>query len=105
VTRSNRTISIAIRHVGFPQYPHTQLLIEITIIEFACIIDTNGITAHHIVNRIGIEITHQQIHVIFQFTTAFQKVSKALDGHVGNGKQLIEQDTKIVIELFLVLEF
>lgn len=82
----------------------TELLVEIAIVDLSVPTDIDCVEAHELFDGIGIEISHQQIHILGELSPTVQKVGKSLDGHVGDGVELVEEDSKILGQLLLVLD-
>mmetsp|Transcript_26530 Transcript_26530/g.56995 ORF Transcript_26530/g.56995 Transcript_26530/m.56995 type:complete len:307 (+) Transcript_26530:529-1449(+) len=81
----------------------SQLLIEIAIVNFPVPTNVYGIEAHELLDGIGVEIPHQQIHVFGELPPSVQKVGESLDRHVGDGEELVEDNPKVLRQLLLVL--
>lgn len=58
----------------------TELLVEIAIVDLSVPTDVDRVEAHELFDGIGIEIPHQQIHVLGELPPSVQKVGKPLDG-------------------------
>jgi len=63
---------------------HSELLVEIAIIDFAAPADAEGVAAHEVRNRRGIKCLDQQLHVSVQFSAVPEPGGKPADGHVGD---------------------
>ena len=53
----------------------------------------------------GVEVVDEEAHVGLCFTFALEAVCEALDGHVGEGEELVELDPEVELELALVVLF
>mmetsp|Transcript_26044 Transcript_26044/g.55809 ORF Transcript_26044/g.55809 Transcript_26044/m.55809 type:complete len:201 (-) Transcript_26044:1001-1603(-) len=81
-----------------------ELLVEIAVVNLPVPTNVDGVQTHEFLDGIGIEIPHQQVHVLGEFPPPVQEIGKPLDGHVGDRKELIEKNPKVLGELFLVLD-
>lgn len=81
-----------------------KLLVEIAIVDLSVPTDVDRVEAHELLDGIGIEVPDQQIHVLGELSPPVQKVGEPLDGHVGDGVELIKENSKVLGQLCLVLD-
>ena len=84
---------------------HVQHLVEITIGKPAVIANADERPAHQPVHRRGIEILFQKVHVGVMPALALQIFLKAVNGHICDGKKLVELDAKMFTQLLFVVGF
>ena len=89
-----------------PVFPlHTELLVEVAVIDFALPTDAQGILAHQAGDRGGVECFDQLFHVGVQLPAMFESGGKAADWHIGKSVESVEIDIKILLQLPFVICF
>ena len=89
-----------------PVFPlHAELLVEVTVIDFASPTDAQGISAHQAGDRGGVERFDQQLHVSVQLPVMFEPGGKAPDGHIGESVEPVEIDVEMLLQLPFVVCF
>ena len=80
----------------FAVFPlHVELLIEITVVNFAAPSDADRVATHQPIDRGRIKIVDQKLHVFFKLVVVPQIGSKARDGQIGNGVKLVKDDAEM----------
>src|SRR6478672_13352399 len=82
---------------------HTELLVEIAIIDFAAPADAEGVAAHEARNRRGIKCLDQQMHVSVQFSAVPEPGGESADGHVGDRVEAVEIDIEMAFQFSFVV--
>ena len=82
---------------------HSELLVEITIIDFAAPADAEGVAAHEVRNRRGIKCLDQQLHVSVQFSAVPEPGCKPADGHIGDRAKAVEINIKMAFQFPFVV--
>ena len=82
---------------------HSELLVEIAIIDFAAPPDAEGVAAHEIRNRRGIKCLDQQLHISVQFSAVPEPGCKPADGYVGDRAKAVEIDIKMAFQFPFVV--
>jgi hypothetical protein len=77
---------------------HSELLVEIAIIDFAVPADAEGVATHEAVNRLGIKCLEQQLPVSVQFSAVPEPGGEPADGHVGDRVKAMEIDTEMAFQ-------
>ena len=67
-----------------------QCLVEVTVEDLPLVVDADQIQTHEMGKCLWIEMVNQAPHVIGVLAIAFEFMSKALDGHVGQRNQTIK---------------
>src|SRR5690625_177005 len=80
-----------------------QHLVEIAIVEIALPVDTHQIATHHSLKVSGAVTVFEQLHIVLKLTFGNQRAAKALNGHIGDGEQLIKSNAKVSLQLSLVI--
>ena len=84
---------------------HSKLLIEIAIVNFASPSHANGIAAHQPLQRRGIKIVNQQLHIFRQLVIVSQIGGEARDRKVGDGVKFVENNPEMSTQLAFVIGF
>src|SRR5579859_874079 len=78
-------------------------LVKVTVIQFAVPSDAYQRSAHQLIHCRRIEVVHQQTHVALELSIANEEFGEPFDGHVGDGEQPVELDSKTLAQLSLVI--
>ena len=79
-----------------------QHLVEVAIEDLALPADGDQRSAHYAIQIGGLVGVLEQLHVVVKLVARHQLAAEALDRHVGQGEQLIEDDAVAGSQLFLV---
>ncbi len=84
---------------------HSELLVEIAIIDLAAPADAQHVAAHEAGNGSRVERLDEQLHVGFQLSVALEPGGEAGNRHVGNCVEAVKVDAEVVFEFALVVGF
>jgi glycine cleavage system H lipoate-binding protein len=71
--------------------------VELKKMELTVPIDRHGVATHEALDCTPVEVADEQGHVLVELAAAVQEVGEALDGHVGEGEEAVEDDPKLVV--------
>jgi len=74
---------------------HPELLVEITIVNFAAPADADGVAAHQSANRCWIKRVNKQLYVFVESTVMPEITRKAADRQIRNRVEFIENNAEM----------
>src|SRR5687767_1032080 len=76
-------------------------LVEIAVVEAPVVADAHQRSAHHAFGRRGVERRKELRHVGLELAAFLQMQTEAVDRHVGDGVEAVEDEAVAVLELAL----
>ena len=80
-------------------------LVEIAVVELTVITNADQRAAHQAVDCARIEIPFQEIHIDAVLALAPQLFFEPVNGHVGDGQQVMELNSEALAKMLLVVGF